>query len=86
MRILLEKNLMKVFFGEPFSLLSFRQSLNGIQLVFIHIQEEKNVSLGVSTAETNRDREQDFSTCQDKVLKMLRSRVSIRILLKIETN
>ena len=53
---------MKVFFGETFSLLSFRQSLNGIQLVFIHIQEEKKVSLGVLTAETNCDREQDFST------------------------
>jgi hypothetical protein len=77
---------MKVFFGEPFSLLSFRQSLNGIQLVFIHIQEEKKVSLGVSTAETNQDREQDFSTRWDKVFKTSRSRVSIKILLKIETN
>ncbi len=81
MRILLEKNLMKVFFGEPFSLLSFRQSLNGIQLVLIHIQEEKKIKLGGLNC---RDWEQDFLTRQDKILNMSRSRVSIEILLKIK--
>ena len=58
------------------------------------------LSLGASTVETNRDRDQDqdfsicqyqllkpikiFSTCQNKLFQMLRSIVSIKILTNIE--
>jgi hypothetical protein len=36
-----------------------------------------SVSMGVSTVETNRDRDQYFSTCQEQLLKVLRfSRLS----------
>ncbi len=41
--------------------------------------EEKTVSLGVSTVETNRDRDQDFSICQDQLLKL------VQIILTVKT-
>ncbi len=37
------------------------------------------LSLGVSTVETNRDRDRDFSICQDQLLKL------VEIILPVET-
>jgi hypothetical protein len=68
-------------------------------LLSINLNEEiKHLGLGVSTVKSNRDRDQDVSTCRDvffqtveifstvemSVFEMSRSRVSIKISTKIE--